>query len=149
MNRMQVINLWTSDGPPDIQAGLPLAAPPDLAANRVAVVAVACSNAHLEGPPGEEETGDPAELALLHRAAAQGVTADNLQLEQLLQFSLRSSPASDVHAGPESVRGRPAHQGRAGRSHPPVHPPPAGRPPDRVVRELRELRKVSIWTSWP
>jgi hypothetical protein len=48
---MQIINFWTSEGPHAIQTSLPPAAP-ESAANRVAVAAVTCSNARLEGPSG-------------------------------------------------------------------------------------------------
>lgn len=85
MNRMQVINFWNSDGQHDLLARRPPAAP-DSAAGRFAVAAVACSNARLPDRAGEEETGDPTELALLHLAADLGANPDRSGVERLSQF---------------------------------------------------------------
>ncbi|WP_427174616.1 cation-translocating P-type ATPase [Arthrobacter sp. 92] len=85
MNRMQVINFWTADGYQSLLEGrLPPA--PDSAAGRVAVAAVACSNARLSDQPGEEDTGDPTELALLHLAVDLGADPDRSGVERLTQF---------------------------------------------------------------
>jgi calcium-translocating P-type ATPase len=85
MNRMQVINFWTSDGHQRLLApGPPPAA--DSSSGRFAVAVVACSNSRLGGPSGEGEAGDPTELALLQLAASLGVRADNLGAVRLSQF---------------------------------------------------------------
>lgn len=85
MNRMQVINFWTADGHQDLLTAKPPAAP-DSASGRFAVAAAACSNARLPGQAGEQESGDPTELALLHLAASLGADPDRSGVERLSQF---------------------------------------------------------------
>ncbi len=79
-NQMRVTALWTPAGGTEQQDGHPSGpAPPDRGAapgrpaELVLQIASACTSADLQPRPGQQESGDPTELALLGVAAAHGL----------------------------------------------------------------------------
>ena len=84
MNRMQVLKFWTTEGEQELAAGNgPAHRAP---VSRFAASAATCTSAHLAGPDGHGEAGDPTELALLRMADGLGTTAEGLGAVQLRQF---------------------------------------------------------------